>query len=104
MKRRRACANALPNYRGQCSGTYEAQGRVKERVPRELRQVAIMNVAMVAAYYWDGGIWPGVVLHWLAVVIMQWGYGFDKKLAPQLDWPAGHRTDSAEEPFLPSTL
>ena len=69
-----------------------------------LLQVAIMNVAMVAAYYWDGGIWPGVVLHWLAVVIMQWGYGFDKKLAPQLDWPAGDRTDSAAEPFLSSTL
>ena len=43
MKRRRACTKALPNYRGQCSGTYEAQRRVKKRVPRECYRAGVVR-------------------------------------------------------------
>ena len=94
----------MPNILDKLPGTARQAGAFSVfRDWKFLLQVAIMNVAMVAAYYWDGGIWPCVVLHWLAVVIMQWGYGFDKKLAPQLYCSTGDREDRAAEPFLPNT-
>merc|ERR1712232_284999 len=57
-------------------------------------QVATLDVAMVLVYYWDGTIWPCVLLHWIGVVVMQWCYGYDKKLAPQLEWPGDEKLTS----------
>lgn len=51
-----------------------------------LLQVAILSVFVDIAYYWDGSIWPCVIMHWGAVIVMQLGYGYNRNLAPHLEW------------------
>jgi len=76
----------MPNLLDKLPGRARQPGAFKVfRNVHFLGQVLLLDIILVLLYYSDGSIWPCTIVHWAAVVVMQFGYGYDQKLKDQED-------------------